>query len=237
LEVLCEPAFGVACDQSLRVDDFHDHQCAADFLAHAVARRPADLRRHVQRVYLLQRPADAQALAGALFDLFISLGGMGRPLRERMLNTSSGILDEDLHAFLQLRLDVGLSRADVMPEVADAMLASGIGGNLPAVILSGGNGRGSSEEGGDHADRDYLAEAQSFIEYGQLDEARQTLEEGVLLMPAEQPLQQELLEFYQYTNDRDGFFSTRQRLEALNNPFAELWNEETVFAKREPGGA
>jgi len=232
----CEPAFSVAGDQSLLLDFHGDSQCAVDFLAHAVARSPADLRRHVQRVYLLRGQRQAPALAGALFDLFIGLGDKGRPLRERLLNSCAGILDEELYAFLQLRLDSGLGGGDVMPEVADAMLAAGIAGDLPAIIVAGAGADASDGDSGG-GDRDYLADAQSYIEYGQLDLAKQALEEGVLRLPGELGLHQELLEFYQYTNDRDGFFSTLKALHALNNPFAELWNEETVFANREPGGA
>ena len=226
MEAHSEPAFTIACDHGITVSDGEDRERAADFLAHAIARQPADLRRHVQRIHLHLENRRPQALSAALLDLFIGLGGNGRPLRERLLNKSASVLDPADHAFLQQHLSTGLAANDALPDLAESMLSKGITGNAPAII---------SAAVGNQSERDYIAESQSYIEYGQLELAKSTLEEGILRQPDQLQLHQDLLEFYQYTDDRDAFRATLQQLQRLNNPFAGLWDEDTVFAERGRG--
>jgi len=233
LDAHYEPAFTLADEHSLFVDGGDNADGAADFLAHAIARNPVDLRCHVQRIFLLRQQRQPAALAGALLDLFISLGSRGRPLRERLLNASVASLDPASAGFLRERLSSGLSATSALPDEADAMLAAGIRGDTP-VVVNGVSAAGQPEKSA--LDRDYLAEAQSFIEYGQLDLARKSLETGVTLLPEQRQMHQDLLELYQHTDDRDGFRRTQQRLNDMNNPFAELWQEQIVFSRREADG-
>ena len=226
MDVHSEPAFSLACDRGIVVSGDEDPGRAADFLAHAIARQPANLRRHVQRINLCFKHSDQSALGAALLDLFIGLGANGRPLRERLLKKCDAVLDPAIHAFLQQHLSTGLAATDALPDMADSMLSKGITGDATAIIVAAGE---------NPSDRDYVAEAQSYIEYDQLELAQSTLEEGILQQPGQLQLHQDLLELYQYTDDRDAFRATLRELQRLHSPFIEMWREETVFTGRRGG--
>lgn len=221
-----EAAFRVPDERALLVDAGDGGEAIGDYLAHAVARNPGDLRSHVQRVYLHLRGDDRQALSGALLDLYIGLGEKGRPLRARLLKECSAKIEDTLCEFLQAHIEQGIGRFEATPEIADAMLARGVSSGRVVIQASG-----SAAE----VRRDYLAEAESHIECGQLDLARETLEEGIVIDPRQRRLHLNLLEVYRYTGNRSAFRDMKKRLQELQNPFSDLWMEELVFVGSEAG--
>jgi hypothetical protein len=77
-------------------------------LAHTIARRPKDLRLHVERILLYAESGDPDMI-GALGDLFLVLGDKGLPLRRRMLALARPFLSKTDQYRLQrlLRDDKG----------------------------------------------------------------------------------------------------------------------------------
>jgi hypothetical protein len=78
-------------------------------LAHTIARRPKDLRLHVERILLYAESGDPNII-GALGDLFLVLGDKGLPLRRRMLALARPLLNRTDQHRLQ-----GLLRDDKGP--------------------------------------------------------------------------------------------------------------------------
>jgi hypothetical protein len=72
-------------------------------LAHTIARRPKDLRLHVERILLHAETSDPDII-DALSDLFQVLGDKGLPLRRRMLALAKPFLNKIDHHRLQCLL-------------------------------------------------------------------------------------------------------------------------------------
>lgn len=223
MEYPVEPAFTQTTDSPLFPDRGPQSEATAQFLAHAIARNPADLRSHVQRLHLHRVLDDRPRMLAALLDLFISLKDKGLPLRRRLLDQVRPLLDAADARYFHRRLEQGVCATDPMPQVPETLLSKGVIGCTE--ILHASRQRGSD-------DRDYLAEARSFMEYGELALALQTLEEAIIRNPIQRALHTDLLEIYQYTEDRQKFREMVERLRRLANPYPEMWREEVVFATR-----
>ena len=193
---------------------------AAEYLDHAVARTPGDLRGHVQRINLHIQRNDAEAVYGALLDLFIILTDRGRPLRERMLKLSRTVLSEERYRFLAQRLEVGIMATDAVLPSGTSLLGKG---------LSGTNWMVTKLDASKAPAQDPLEEAHDHLEYGQIDEARQVLEATILKEPGRSELHHDLLEIYKSTNARVSFLAMRQRLNTDANPVADAWRELAAF--------
>lgn len=218
-----EPGFSIPGDSRLLLDVDKDANAAADFLAHAIVRNPSDLRAHVQRIYLHLRTEQRDGILAALTDLFISLGGKGVQLRTRLLAQCRHLLDQTAHQFLHDHLHSGIGALDALPPAPGAMLPKGVSGTARLI---------TTERDSEQGERDYLEEARSFVEYGELDMAKQTLTEGILLHPGDEALHDDLLELFQYTDDREGFQATVSALQAIHNPYPDKWIEDAVLKAR-----
>lgn len=147
-------------------------QALLDHLAHAVARRPADLMVHVRRIRLAAALEHEAPLAEALADLFIVLGEKGKDLRTRALR------------------DWGAGLSQPSREILERALADGTDGLAPLPFrcrLSGGTaGRRGWVEPYEapadatgvpaRAERVPLDTALDLIDSGQLDDACTLLE-------------------------------------------------------------
>ncbi|MEN8177386.1 MAG: hypothetical protein ABFS39_02070 [Pseudomonadota bacterium] len=202
----------------LKLGDWRDK--AAEYLDHAVSRTQQDLRSHVQRVYLHIERKDEDAVYGALVDLFTILKESSRPLRERMLKASRSILGEERYRFLDQHLDAGLRTTDAVLPSRTSLLNKGL--NSASQLVMKLDTREISQQ-------DPLVEAQDHIEYGQINEARQVLEDAILKDPGRQELHYDLLEIYRRTNAKESFLTMRQRIAADANPAADAWRELAVF--------
>lgn len=193
---------------------------AVEYLDHAVTRTKNDLRSHVQRIYLHVDRKDADAVYGALLDLFIVLKERGRPLRERMLNASRTVLDEERYRSLMLRLGVGIKATDALPPSRTSLLNKGLTGTNQLVLKL---------ESRETSRQDPLQEARDHLEYGQLDEARQVLEAAILREPLRPELHHDLLEIYKSTHARESFLAMHRQLCVDTNPVADAWQALAAF--------
>ena len=72
---------------------------------------------------------------------------------------------------------------------------------------------------------DPLAIALDYIEYSQLDEAKQVLEEAILVRPERLDLRQELIDLYRLTGDSNGFHQMLAKLTRLGISITDDWNQ------------
>lgn len=186
------------------------------FLAHQIARAPEDLRAHVQRIYLHIADRNVEEIYGALVDLFIVLGAKGVPLRHRMLGAAKKLLDREQYQALARKLDGGVHAADSIPPAPASMLTKGTRGTHLMVERLSPHTASLLEP---------LDEAHSYLEYGQLEEAREVLEDALLNEPWRPELHQALLEIYRDTLDLGRFHTMRKLVNAAKNPAADLWAE------------
>ncbi|HHL45012.1 MAG TPA: hypothetical protein ENJ24_00425 [Gammaproteobacteria bacterium] len=211
-----EPAFYLSECRSLQIDTEKLGDKAANYLTHGVARTPANLIAQIQRVniYLAQR--DAEGVYGALLDLFIALGDKGLLIRRRMLLRAKPLLSEEQLQALALRLDTGVSATDPMPPSTHSVLSKGLTGIRQLVVRI---------DDAKADKRDPLEDAIEYLEYSQIDKAREVLERALLEDPSRMDLHSNLLAIYRASNDLGNFTTMRNRLDKLKNPVPDEWKQ------------
>lgn len=209
-----EALFTISELRTLGLATHHHKASVSDFLAREVARNPAELRRHVQRISLFLTKDNGSRAYGAITDLFIALGENGLPLRRRMLEVAKPLLSADQYRALHDKLQSGLSPLERVPLSGESILGKGIRGTTRLVERVDTQGRSGP---------DILADAQSCLEYGQVDEARCLLEEAVLKEPSRWELHQELLEIYVHSRDYTHFSTMLQALQFSGDPVPPTW--------------
>ncbi|MCU7874706.1 MAG: hypothetical protein KZQ91_18350 [Candidatus Thiodiazotropha sp. (ex Lucinoma borealis)] len=223
---LIEAVFKIVANCSLQFDIHGWDKKAADYLDHAVTRKPDDLRSHVQRIHVHIHRQDVDALYGALLDLFIVLKEKGRPLRERMLKLSQTVLGEDKYRVLLNRLDTSVTDIDVEKVLNTSLLSYGV--KNPHYLIQKIDTREGMQQ--------YLdpqQEARDHLEYGQVDEAREVLENAILEDPLQQGLHHDLLEIYKTTKSRELFKAMHSRLNINSNPLADAWHEMARYFEKD----
>lgn len=219
---IAEPVFFVPEIRSLRLPEAAAGAETSRFLSQHAARNPADLRSQIQRIHLHLAHKDADRLYGALVDLFITLGDKGAALRRRMLGLCKPLLGPERHRALSDKLQQGLSFSDRIPFASESRLSKGILGSCRLV---------ERDDAADTRQLDIMEEVNSYLEFGQLAQARQALEAAVLRMPWRGELRAQLLELYERTEDRQRLLAMRSLLGAVANPSAGSWR---ALAKRFP---
>ncbi len=166
------------------------------YLGHRILENPSDLRSHVQRILLLIDAEMESDLQGALADLFIALGDKGGALKQRLLGLAAPHLSRTAAAFFRQRLEAGLKPWDTaVSRIRASLLSLGYSGSHEVVRrLAPGAVAGYA---------DVLAEARDYLEYGQIDAAREVLEQALRRDPGDAAIAAELLEIYRSTRDED----------------------------------
>jgi hypothetical protein len=184
-----------------------------DWLAHAVTRKPADLRRHVQRITHLCEQGAAVALAGALADLFLVLGDKGLALRSRVLEQAAAVLSPAHLEWFRARLADGLAPHAAVPEGCVTLLGSGATGATQLVTRSAAAlvAPVPADDGSD----DLLELVSELILQGDLESACELLEAEIGVSPAEPALQRELAKLLGHLGDRHKRQACVARLQRL----------------------
>jgi hypothetical protein len=211
-----DPAFVIPESAKLPLRRLTGDSDLGAFLAHQVARTPNDLQPHVQRIYLHVTQTNAVEGYGALVDLFIVLGPRGGPLRRRVLKTARPLLEPRQYEALVHKLEGGLHAADAIPSAPASMLSKGIRGAHQLVERVTTRAAGM---------QDPLDEARSCLEYGQVEQARELLEDALLSEPWRLDLHGDLLEIYRAMRDGERLAAMWTLLDAAQNPAAEAWAE------------
>lgn len=201
----------LALNPQIQVSD----ELMAEHLAHTIAATPANLLCHTRRIYFFFDRLDGDGLYSALVDLFLALGDKGAALRRRLLNGSRERLDpEQFRALWRWQhKDSPVAEKD-RPAASQSVLSQGITGirKLVQVFYT------ETE-----SQRDPLLEAREHIEYFQIDEARELLENAIFMQPEREELHAELIHLYQATRDIDGLRTMREKLSQTMPKLPECW--------------
>ena len=189
---------------------------AVHHLTHRVTKRPKDLQSHVHRVIALYYSNDAEATYGALLDLFIVLDKSGFRLRQRLLNKLAPRLKSEQRIALRNALMFGIKTLEDVPHSPYSCFGAELH-DMGGVVV----------QTGEQITHEFSAldEARDLIDSGFLDEARLVLEEAILASPEDAELNDELLNLFRYTKDRDAFFNAVDRFADLPLAAADAWAE------------
>lgn len=209
-------------DWAFRVDDLralcpvHPSEAAglADYLEQRIAAEPSHLLHHTRRIALEYRLDRPESLYGALLDLFHVLGADGSALRRRLAEGARERLRPEHYAHLTRCLQDATRATGAAPSLLSPLFGPGTGESLYVVEM-----RETSVSDA----RDPLVEARECIEYSQIDQARQILENALAAQPERADLQWELLELYRAQRDASHFLTLYPIFATDENPLAEDW--------------
>lgn len=210
-------AFRMSDEKSLRLSPNYDPLQTWRFLSHQIRRYPLDLRAHAQRILLTHQEGLTDRMEGSLMDLYLALGkDAGVMLKERMLEQCKPYLSgEAVQYFTQLQAEgenLGLDREWRL----GAVLATGEN-NVHHPLIRVERELEVSRY------TSVLEEAQACLEYGQIDIAQELLEKEMLAGHNDPAIEQELLNIYQYTRNKDKLTQLTAQLVAAGLESSETW--------------
>lgn len=210
--------FNLSNEKRLSLGSDYNLVAAQRNLARHIARYPQDLRAHSQRILLAIDNIEGETpkLPGYLQDLFIVLGDNGKSLRSSLFELSKNYLSPHKRREFSEWLQKGDSYNQTQEWNEGSILAMGSKGvtliKRPVVALE------AQEVGFENV----LEEVRSYLEYGQIEEARELLEQAMLSTP-DAELEDELLNIYYYTRDADALNTMGQRIVENGGTLSEAW--------------
>lgn len=210
-----DPCFREPLPHSFRYAAAEADAALATVLAQRVARCRTHLLSHVQRIHLHAEHGSAEQLAGALADLFITLGDKGRDLKLRMLDITSPHLDDTWLSFLYDHLDSGLEAATPLPATQHSRLTAAMTDHFDLVARTTNTA----------ATLTLLDEVHELLNNGAIDAARHLLETALLEDPTVPELHWELLEIYRHTRDYDHMQRMAAQLAPLEPRVRDAWQQ------------
>jgi len=198
-------------------------QCddALEKLVFLIAKKPKSLINHVQRIYYcFQKNLNAQLYA-ALVDFLIILNQQGQTLSWRMVLGAKSRLTTEQFTELKGYLKGDYANTSMLPGNQYSIFSKGlIGVNKMIQQIE----KEAKED-------DPLMIALDHIEYSQLDEAKQVLEDAILARPDRLDLHQELFELYKVTGDSNRFHQMVAKLTRLGVSMTDDWNQLNNYFK------
>lgn len=165
-------------------------------LVYQISRKPKCLTTHVQRIYYcFQKHLDEQLFA-ALVDLLVILNRRGQAISQRMVTGSKSRLSSSQFKALNDYLRDDYVDVNLLLGNQFSVLSKGLVGTINIIHKITTH---------DERNHDPLALARDYIEYSQLEEAKQVLEEAILEQPTRLDLHHELLAIYKSMRDTTGF--------------------------------
>lgn len=210
-----ELAFMVDSTTQINLRDIDTSQSIADQLAQAVSADANNLFTHTRRIFFHFQQGHGDGLYSALTDLFLVLGKRGLPIRSRLLQGARLYLADQHYQALRAYLCQGREPTEEeLPEAAGSVLTHGVEGRCKLI---------TRVEPSDRELRDPLLEAREYIEFSQIEQARDLLEKCVLEQPDREDLQQELLSVYGASRDRARYLAMRAKLEQILDTLPQCW--------------
>lgn len=186
-----------------------------EVLAHHIYRSPCELIAHVRRIYFCFYEDLNEQLYAALLDFIIALNGKGGEISWRLFNGSKKNLSEDRCAALNAYFS-GSLKIENIPSNIYSVLGLGIEGYINIIK--------KEEDINIEVNRhDVLSIARDCIEYSQLDEAQEVLENGIIEEIAREELHIELLNLYKSLKNKARFNKMHVKLLEIGNPHDTLW--------------
>jgi hypothetical protein len=186
-----------------------------------IAKKPKSLVDHVRRIYFCFQENLNKQLFAALVDFLIVLNHRGQAISWRVvLGAKSRLTTEQFEAL----------KSYLKSERTDIHLLSGNNYSIFSKGLVGVNKMIQQIEQAEIVD-DPLSIALDHIEYCQLEEAKQVLEEAVLVQPERQDLRLELCNLYKLTGDSSGFHQMIAKLTRSGVSVTDDWNQLNNYFK------
>lgn len=202
--------------------NFTNNKLPDDFLKNLVflvARKPKRLITHIQRIHHCYQTNLQEQLFAALVDLLVVLNRRGKAISRRMIIGAKSKLSEGQYKILQ----------KFMTEDFDIALLSGNQYSIFTKGLVGARNLVQQIEASETQTYDPLVLAHDYIEYSQLDEAKDVLEKALVNQPQRLELHQCLLELYKSTLDTSGFTTMFNILLGLDAVMPNDWNTLQAF--------
>lgn len=172
-----------------------DADAAWHFYSHSVRRTPSDLRLHTRRVFCAMQHKDASFLPGSLHDLFFILKDAGENLRIRLLKAAIPYLSKQDVLYFAMWIKIGINKGLGYKWIQGSVLSDGLFGPDQDLITIKKNRQNQNE-------LTPLEEARYCMEYGQLEQAENTLLEALEIDTENTTLQEELEYLSHYTKSR-----------------------------------
>ncbi|MDD5411553.1 MAG: hypothetical protein PHF31_09090 [Methylobacter sp.] len=201
---------------------FTDNKLSDNFLKNLVflvARKPKRLITHIQRIYYCYQANLQEQLFAALVDLLVILNRRGKAISRRMIIGTKSKLSREQYKILQ----------EFMVKDFDVTL---LPGNEYSVFTKGMIGTRNllqQIEAPNDQKHDPLDLAYDYIEYSQLDEAMDILENAVINAPQRLELHQCLLELYKSTLDTSRFMRMFHIIAGLDVVMPDDWGTLQAF--------
>ncbi|WP_340124360.1 hypothetical protein [Methylobacter svalbardensis] len=201
---------------------FTDNKLPDNFLENLVflvTRKPKRLIAHIQRIYHCYQINSQEQLFAALIDLLVVLNRRGLAISRRMIIGTKSKLSGEQYKILH----------DFMAEDFDVAL---LAGNQYSVFTKGLIGTGNLVQQLETSNKqtyDPLVLAHDYIEYSQLDEAKDILERAIINQPQRLELHQCLLELYKSTRDTSGFITMFNIVSGLDVAMPSDWGTLQAF--------
>lgn len=208
-------SFRLALETRLQLSTYHNDfepDAIWRYYSYHVGRHPHDLRAHVQRLLTGINAKLTDKVAGALQDLFLSVGENGFALREKMLTQAKTTLNETDVSFFETWLKSG--RPKDLQWRDGSILTDSFSNQAKLVVI---------EQEDTAVNFSIMDEVQSYLEYGQIDAAQKLLETELSKTPSDIQLAQELLNIYLYTRDKDNLQKMTDVLKTANVALSEDW--------------
>jgi hypothetical protein len=191
-------------------------------LVFRVSRTPKYLQGHLERIYYCFQAHLDEQLFGALIDLLLTLKNEGKALGKRMIAGSKSRLTDDQFRALNNYIDNRGAESRLMLLNRYSVFAKGLESSSTMVQLT-------EDSGG--KDYDPLALARDYLEYSQLDNAINVLEQAILAQPERLDLHHELLSLYRSTRNKSGFNRIYDELSRRKINLPPEWGQLNDFLK------
>lgn len=196
------------------VDDRSPEQVLRNLVLH-ISRKPRQLITHIQRIYYCYHANLSEQLFAALVDFLVVLERRGAKISRRMIIGARSKLSREqyklLRAFMMNEMDIALLEGNQYSIFTKGLIGTQ---NLVQQVSS------SDEQAYDPLDL-----ARDYIEYSQLSEAKDVLENAIINEPHRLELHQSLLELYKSTQDISGLKKMVEFFASLNIPKPDGWDE------------
>lgn len=199
----------------------------------AVRANPKELTTHTQRIMLAMDIHLQPYLSGALQDFFITLKTTGRPVKEKIFNLTSPLLDISNRAYFRQWLEEGADNNLDCIRYPGATLSSD---TCRKTILD--NEENEENEAAileAFLNENYdnpIDKARYCVAYGNIEDGQRLLERRTLSAKRKQSLiEQELLGLYYHSKNKDALEAMTQSLLKADKPLSENWKKIQSIAK------
>lgn len=190
---------------------------AFDILSHRVAKNEKNILAHIMRIRIAYRENRPKPLYAALSDLFLALDEHGREIKLRMLEGAKSRLVRQDYEMLLTHI---YGDADQIHYSHYSILGKGLFEGIKALV------RKIEVVHATAIEHDFMAEANGYIEYGQLGEAKSCLEAAIQNGSSDHEVHELLIDLFVKTKDKKGFSAMLDSVGKMGGEgCSALWGE------------